>query len=189
MKKWLIPIALLWTVANAEPAYRWVDEEGQTHYSDRPFPGATQIELATSGALAVRPPVLQPSGQPVPVTPAAPDPAAQYAAFNVLAPAQQETLWGTGGIIDVSVQVSPTLLPGHHLGYFLDGELTDLGARSAQFQVPEVYRGIHTLQAVILDGAGSEVLRSLAVTFMVQQTSVNFPQNRNNPASRPPPGG
>lgn len=64
--------------------------------------------------------------------------------------------------------------------------LTDLGSRNGTFQLQEVVRGIHTLQAAILDDAGEEVLRSLAVTFMVQQTSVNFPQNPNNP-NRPSP--
>lgn len=109
-----------------------------------------------------------------------------YQAFNVLQPAQQETLWGTGGTVDVALEISPTLQAGHRLGYYLDGALTDLGSRSAAFQLQEVVRGIHTLQAVILDGAGEEVLRSLAVTFMVQQTSVNFPQNPNNPSRAQP---
>ena len=90
--------------------------------------------------------------------------------------------------MDVVVEISPGLQPGHHLGYYLDGELTDLGSGSTAFQMQDVFRGIHTLQAVILDGAGEEVLRSLAVTFMVQQTSINYPQNPNNPARARPPG-
>jgi len=185
MHKWLILIFLLWTAANAEPAYRWLDADGQVHYSDRPIPGSTPIELATGGAAPRPASAAQPSGS-APEREAAQDPALAYQAFNVLQPAQQETLWGTGGTVDVVVEISPALQSDHHLGYYLDGVLTDLGSRSEAFQLQEVVRGIHTLQAAILDDAGEEVLRSLALTFMVQQTSVNFPQNPNNP-NRPRP--
>ena len=188
MHKWLILISMLWTAALAEPAYRWVDENGQVHYSDRPIPGSTRIDLITSGAATGPALQAQPSGDPAPEPAAAPDPADAYQAFNILQPGQQETLWGTGGSVDVVVEISPGLQPGHHLGYYLDGELTDLGSGSTAFQMQDVFRGIHTLQAVILDGAGEEVLRSLAVTFMVQQTSINYPQNPNNPARARPPG-
>jgi hypothetical protein len=36
------------------------------------------------------------------------------------------------------------------------------------------------MQAVVVDTNGTEVLRSLAVTFMVQQTSLLNPNNPNN---------
>jgi hypothetical protein len=35
------------------------------------------------------------------------------------------------------------------------------------------------LQAVVLDASGEEMLRSLAVTFMVMQTSLQNPNNPN----------
>jgi len=50
--------------------------------------------------------------------------------------------------------------------------------------VPNITRGIHTMQAVIVDQGGTEVLRSLATTFMVQQTSI---QNPNAPLAKPQP--
>ena len=183
MHRWLILTSLLWTIAAGESAYRWVDENGVVHYSDRPMPGAIQVELAGSQRLSTQ--------RPARATPSAPVPQAQdrpaqvYRAFNVLRPGQQETLWNIGATLDVEVELSPGLQPGHHLGVFLDGELIDLGAASLQFQVPEVFRGLHTLQAVILDGSGEEVLRSLAVTFMVQQTSILNPNNPNRPPPRP----
>ena len=84
-------------------------------------------------------------------------------------------------LADVAVEIGPRLQRGHRLGYFLDGNLTDLGSGSTQFQVEGVERGIHTLQAVILDQAGEEVIRSLAVTFMMQQQSINYPQSPQAP--------
>ena len=185
MHKWLILISLAWTVVAAEPAYRWVDENGQVHYSDRPTPGATRIELATGPAAP--PPSALPvqSPQAVDAQPE-PEPEEDYTLFNVLRPAQQETLWGTGNTVDVAVEIGPQLQRGHRLGYFLDGSLTDLGSGSTQFQLEGVERGIHTLQAVILDENGNEVIRTLAVTFMMQQPSINYPQSPQAPP-RPTP--
>jgi len=58
MYKWLILLSLLSTVASGQSAYTWVDENGQTHYSDRPVPGSFLIELETAqGFTPARPPI------------------------------------------------------------------------------------------------------------------------------------
>ncbi|HEY5568069.1 MAG TPA: DUF4124 domain-containing protein, partial [Gammaproteobacteria bacterium] len=47
MGKWLIVLPMLYAAAlAAAPAWTWVDENGQRHFSDRPVEGAEQIELA-----------------------------------------------------------------------------------------------------------------------------------------------
>lgn len=176
MYKWLILTCLLWTVAAGETAYRLVDENGVVHYSDRPMPGATQVELAAGQGVTVRPSARQAPSQP-PAPQAAPGPL--YETFNVLQPAQQETLWNIGALLDVGLELSPGLEPDHHIGVYLDGQLIDLETRSMEFTLQDVFRGIHTLQAVVLDANGEDVLRSLAVTFMVQQTSIQNPNNPN----------
>jgi len=43
------------TFASAQQAYRWTDENGQVHYSDRPEPGAVEVRL--SGAQGYSPAV------------------------------------------------------------------------------------------------------------------------------------
>jgi len=175
MYKWLILLSLVSIVASGQSAYTWVDESGQTHYSDRPVPGSTPIELETAqGFTAPRPAIQEPAEPEAEI-----DPAAAYTAFDILQPQQQETLWNVAGNVGVSLNIAPVLQPGHHVGVYLDGELTDLDTTASQFQLTEVFRGLHTLQAVILDNNGDVVLRSLAVTFMVQQTTVLNPNNPN----------
>ena len=177
MYKWLVLLSLLSTVASGQSAYTWVDENGQTHYSDRPVPGSALIELETAqGFTAPRPATREAAGPEAEI-----DPAAAYTAFDILQPQQQETLWNVAGNVGVSLDISPGLQPGHHVGVYLDGELTDVGTTALQFQLTEVFRGLHTMQAVILDNDGDDVLRSLAVTFMVQQTTLLNPNNPNAP--------
>jgi hypothetical protein len=175
MYKWLILMSLLYSVASGQTAYTWVDENGQTHYSDRPIPGSTTIELETTQGFGA------PSAPASPVTPNEEeiDPADAYTAFNILQPVHQETLWNIGGVVNIALEYAPILRPGHRIGMFLDGTLTDVLTTLPQFQLTDVVRGQHTLQAVIIDAEGNEVLRSLAVTIMVQQTSLLNPNNPN----------
>ena len=178
MRHWLVLAFLLCAQASGQQAYRWTDENGQVHYSDRPAPGATEVRLRGAQGYA---PAATPRTETASATPAAAadeQPIRPYTVFNVIQPSQQETLWNIGTVMNVQVDLQPALQTGHHLGAYLDGQLIDVGATGAQFQLTDVFRGTHTLQAVVLDSSGGEVLRSLAVTFMVQQTSIQNPTRR-----------
>jgi Domain of unknown function (DUF4124) len=166
-------------MASATPAWTWVDKDGTTHFSDRPVPGAKQIDLR--GALGLgRPAVAQPAPNSTAAqSPAPAQPAGQYQTFTVTSPAQQQTLWNIGGNLPVQVNLQPGLQSGHHLDVFLDGQQLNLNETSTQFTVPNVYRGLHTLQAAVFDSSGKEILRSQATEFMVQQTSILNPNNPN----------
>lgn len=178
MRRWLLLASLLCAQALGQQAYRWVDDNGQVHYSDRPAPGATEIRLqGAQGYSAAAPRTAPPAAASEQQAPA--ERSQPYRMFNVVQPSQQQTLWNIGAVLDVQVELQPRLQQGHHLGAYLDGELIDVGATSTQFQLSDVFRGQHRLQAVVLDERGEEVLRSQAVVFMVQQTSILNPNNPN----------
>lgn len=175
MNKWLIAVWLSGSVAQAVPVYRWVDENGQVNYSDRPGPGAVPIEV----------PAGAPSPDPGPASPPAqaramdaqPSAAPGYETFAVLEPAPLDTLWGTGGKVGIAIGISPDLQPGHRVGLYLDGERAGLASRATRFEIEAVARGEHTVRAVILDAADRELQQSAPVTFFVQQTSIHYPRN------------
>jgi hypothetical protein len=173
--------ALATAVASAAPAWRWVDADGTVHYADRPVPGATQVELTTSA----RTPTVARTPQLEQTAPAAADTRQTYTRFDIVSPAQQETLWNTGGSVTVQVELQPRLQTGHRLDLMYDGQLRNASADGSSFTLTEVFRGIHTVQAVIVDDADNVLLRSLPVQFMVQQTSVQNPNNPNRPVIRP----
>ena len=175
MHKWLITIWFLGSTAQATPVYRWVDENGQVNYSDRPGPGAVLIELSTSAPILDAGPS-SPRGPQRAMEPRTPAVAA-YETLAVLQPASRETLWGTAGRVEVAIGVSPELQPRHSLALYMDGALAEFGTNATGFAIEDVARGEHTVQAVILDEAGRELLRSAPVTFFVQQTSIHYPRN------------
>jgi hypothetical protein len=184
MCKWLILLsALSVTSVSGAPAWTWVDANGTVHYSDTPVPGAKQIELTGAQAFGTPPRAQAPTAAPAGANPA-PQPASPYRTFNVVSPAEQETLWNIGGNLNVQVVLEPRLQPNHRLDIVMDGQRRNLNATSLQLSLPEVFRGLHTIQAVVVDQRGTEISRSPATTFTVQQTSI---QNPNAPLARPRP--
>ena len=175
MNKWLIAVWLLGSAAQAVPVYRWVDENGQVNYSDRPGPGAMLIELST-GAPSPEAGPSSPRGQRRAMEPQTPAVAA-YETLAVLQPVSRETLWGTAGRVEIAIGISPDLQPHHSLVLYMDGELAEFGMHATRFVIEDVPRGEHTVQAVVLDEADRELLRSAPVTFFIQQTSIHYPRN------------
>jgi len=182
MRKWLILLSAMSAItAHGAPAWTWVDASGQVHFSDRPVPGARQIEL--SGAQGFGAAVRAPAPAPAAGTTPPPANAASAYTLEITSPAEQETLWNIGTMLNVQLSVEPALQPGHRFGVMLDGQRRNLNSTSSQFALGDVFRGMHTLQALVVDSNGTELARSPSRVFFVQQTSI---QNRNSPPARPP---
>jgi hypothetical protein len=176
MRKWLILLsALSGTAASAAPAWTWVDAEGTRHYSDRPVPGAQQVELA--GAQAFGSAARARSSGATAQGSTAGVPGAPYQSVEVTSPAEQETLWNIGTNLPVQVRFQPALQSGHRYDLLFDGQRRNLNTTNARVTLSDVFRGQHTLQVVVVDSAGTEVMRSPARVFFVQQTST-LNQNR-----------
>lgn len=161
-------LALLVAAGAFAQAYKWTDEEGVVHYSDRPHPGATVVDLAESKATRPQPTtrtraststetVIQP-------------PAVGYDTLEIASPAAEETLWNIEATLNVTLAISPALQPGHQVRVYFDGEPRIVPGTS--FQIQEVYRGAHNLQVEVIDETGKLIKRSQPSRFYVQQNSI-----------------
>jgi hypothetical protein len=160
------------TSSMAQGVYKWEDENGQLHYSDMPREGAVRIDIApvqtfdsgldgrTSRNSSRK------SGNKA-------ESAASYDSLQVSSPSNEETIWNTGGAINVKMSLSPRLQTGHSLNLYLDGrQLENLQGTSAQLSA--VARGTHSLRAEVRDSTNKVVIQSDQVTFYVkQQTAEN----------------
>jgi hypothetical protein len=181
MRKWLILLsALFGTTASSAPAWTWVDADGTVHFSDRPEPGARQVELAGAQGFGSPGPVRSASRATSPT-----DQAAPYQ-VDIVSPADQETLWNIATVLNVQVRFQPALQPGHRYDLAFDGQRRNVNTSNPRVALQDVFRGTHTLQVVVIDAAGTELMRSANRTFFVQQTSVQNPTRANAPA---PPAG
>jgi hypothetical protein len=170
MRTFISLIAVLVAGAVMAQAYTWVDEDGIVHYSDRPEAGATEIQL---------PQHARPSRRLAPVAtrpaPRQDDSADQgkpfsYDSIAISSPAPEETLWNIGGVLNVTLSVQPSLRPGHRVRVYFDGK--EQMVTGSSFQVQEVYRGVHNLQAEVLDETGKLMGRSQPNRFYVQQNTI-----------------
>jgi hypothetical protein len=150
-------------------AYTWTDEDGIVHYSDTPHPGAREVDLGKYRAPTSAPRPAPRQAAPVVADDDEPD-VFRYDSLAVASPAPEQTLWNIGGVLNVSLALSPALRPGHQVRVYFDGNPQEVSGLS--FQLQEVYRGIHNLQAEVVDQAGQLMIRSEPSRFYVQQTSI-----------------
>ena len=169
-----ILVGLLAAASVMAEAYRWVDEDGVTHYSDRPREGAEVVELSeytrTTGAQIYRAPAQ--SAEDPEAAPAEEAPF-KYDSLSVASPGAEETLWNIEGVLNVSLALSPGLQSGHQVRVYFDGQPRLVNGTS--FQIEEVWRGVHNIQAEVIDETGKLMIRSRPNRFYVQQTTVGIP--------------
>jgi hypothetical protein len=149
-------------------AYRWVDENGVVHYSDRPVEGAEQIVLPKSSPPSR--PVATFARETADPDAGEPQEPFSYETIEVVSPAPEETLWNIEGVLSVALDIQPALRPTDQLRVYFDGEVRRVSGNN--FQIQEVYRGAHNIQAEILDANGEIVGRSQPNRFYVQQNSI-----------------
>lgn len=161
-------ILSLITVAHADQVYKWVDAQGNVHYSDKPHPGAEKVKIAPpqsysapadSGSTSAAGGDRRRAGPAVPT---------KYT-LSIVSPKPEQTIWNTRSV-SVSVGVSPGLSPGDTVTFELDGRhLGPLAGTSATFD--DLDRGQHSVSAILTTAKG-QVIKAGPVTFFLRQATV-----------------
>ena len=174
MRTIVATLAILMAGGALAQAYKWVDANGVVHYSDRPQPGAEEIQLPQSDRRST----FNRSAATTPVQPATDDDEANqpgrpfaYESIEITSPSPEETLWNIEGTLDVVINVQPALRQEDNLRVYFDGG-EPITVRGTRLQIPDVFRGVHNIQAEIRDANGELMGRSLPNRFYVQQNSV-----------------
>lgn len=170
----LIGLGALTGVVSAGEIYRYVDEQGRVHYTDEP---PAQYErkaeaLDLDGVQTYR-------GARVQTEPRAPrreaDQVLGYERVQLLRPSSEQTIRDASHTLTVSVQLVPPLRTklGHRLQFFLDGQPAGRPTSSTSQTLTEVYRGTHTVQAVVVDASGRQIAQTESRTVYMKPPSVN----------------
>jgi hypothetical protein len=178
----------------AATLYKWVDEQGVVHYSDRPQPGAEKIHVNAAQTYKAPPaPTVDTSHKPTP--------AASYSHVAIASPIAEQVFLNTAGSVPVAADVQPALSPGHQLWFLLDGSRVEgLSPTSTSATLDNIDRGQHTLAAQVSDAAGNTLITSAPVTFYVRIPSeakehgtvmppIALPPGQSPPSPGPPSGG
>jgi hypothetical protein len=165
-------------VVCAATVYKWVDENGVTHYSDQPHENAQKV--------TVQPPQTYSGGSRglysspnQSQAPKAPSSTSTYSC-SVAQPANDETFQNTSSV-SFAAQARPAPANGDQLVLLLDGaRVPNFPSAGGTVTVDSVDRGQHTVQAVVQDSSGKPVCQSTPVTFTVLQASMLNPANPNH---------
>lgn len=163
--------------------YRWVDDKGVTHWSDRPVSGAEKVEVPAAQGFQPPPVQQRPAAAPSPAS-AAPAGAVTYSSVEIVRPASDEAFVNGGGVVDVAASLSPALAAGHRTWFVLNGQRLEGPSPQATSATLTADRGTHTIAIEVVDAAGSVVASSAPVTFHVRQNSIANPPT--GPNLRPP---
>lgn len=167
---------LLVTCTASADVYKWKDDKGQIHYSDRPVEGA---ELVKSIPLSTY------KSPPLPSRLAADDeqpPASPtgYKTFTFVSPANDATIRDNAGNIAVQLSIDPPLQEGHSIAMTIDGNRAPTTVKNTTFTLSNVNRGTHTLQASVVDGEGNTLIETATTTIHMQRASILNPNSPLN---------
>jgi Domain of unknown function (DUF4124) len=166
-------MSVLCTAAFSATVYKWVDENGVTHYSDQPHENAQKVQVAAPQTYKSQPQAARQSGSQPEAR------ANSYISCDVVSPENEQTLPNAYSIT-AAVQVNPTPHDGDRLVVLLDGApVPGFPAGGGQMTIADLDRGTHTLQAVVQDQSGKRLCQSPNVSFTVLQPSVLNPANPN----------
>jgi hypothetical protein len=176
MRKLIPLLTLVFAMPSlADGIYKWVDENGQVHYTDVPQESPDAVEVKVKPAQTFTMPSVASSSSSASKADASATPDGPvYKSLEITSPAMEETVWNTGGLVTVAVNVQPSLRRGHAANLYLDGkQVGTLSPGMTSLQLTDVERGAHSLSAEVVNEKSATVIESAAVTFFYQQTSVN----------------
>lgn len=163
-------LAVLPLLVAADPLYKWVDAQGNIHYSDKPQPGAKKMAIPKATTFAP-PQAAQPAPPPSTASQGHKAEVAPYTQMTVVAPKDQDTVWNTQ-TVTVSVALTPALQAGDTVTFSVDGNTQTVEGTSATFD--QLDRGEHDVTVTVNGQNGAGTLKAQSV-FYIQRATVGKP--------------
>ena len=174
-------IGLLAFTANAA-LYKWVDENGEVVYSDKP-PQKGAEELKPPPLMTT--PAVKYKAQPKEEAKKSKEDIINYTSFSITSPTENETIRDNSGNISVSLTIDPPLASdkGHYINILVDGKPKISKSTSLTHTLTYIDRGTHTLSAEIRGASGNMYKSSNSVTIHLHR----FSKLHKKPATGFPP--
>ena len=159
--------------------YRWVEPDGTVTFTDQSRPGAEKIEIQAPQTVpppeAVRKALRANSERAEPAASGA-----AYTQFAIVSPSDDEAVRSNNGDVNIALSLEPALHADHAIVVSMDGQAIGKGS-STSLQLENLPRGTHTVQATVVDAAGTEIIRTDTVSFHVLRR--RLPTDRATPFS------
>jgi hypothetical protein len=160
---YLLLLMFVCATASAQ-VYKRIGPDGQVYFSDQPGPDAAQIDVRPAQAVSL-PPVPEQTG----AAKQQDDVSAAYTEFTIVSPTSEQGVRANDGNVTVRLSLQPALMPGHTVALNVDGEDGEAAksGRSLTFELGNMSRGRHTVEATVLDPAGKALIQVGPISFYV----------------------
>lgn len=152
------------SAAEKKKLYKWIDENGNVHYTDEPRKGAEEITIKEVPAIKMKPVTIPNLGQTAPGNSQS-NPVVSYQNLTLLEPQNDGVVRNNAGAVTLTAQIEPDLMPEHSIRFFLDGKPVDSDPRILTVTVTEVSYGSHSASFVVLDKDGKQISSSKVNSF------------------------
>lgn len=172
--------------AQPQEIYRWVDKDGQVHYSDQPgAANAERVILVNPNSYEQEPSDLGPGAATAGGGAEEPE-ESPYTSLAIVQPTPDQVFFGADATVTAAVDLGGTLRSDHTLVFFVNGNRRTADG-GLGLQITGLERGTHFLRASVLDQNGNPVITSQQITFHVRLPSINAPRSPQAPPPAPPP--
>ncbi len=157
-------------VVYAGKIYKYTDADGSIHYTDVK-PDTSSQEIKTDKIIVVESTKAQSRKNWKRLTKSQESTGFNYDNLAISKPEQDESIWGTGGNVTVSVNLEEKLPSQYRLKFFLDGKPHGRVKSNTQL-IADVERGEHSVYAQLINAHSRKVLKTTEkVRFFVKQQS------------------
>lgn len=174
MFRWLLLITLsvCALVLQAQTIYRYVDSQGNIHFTDKPRKGAQPVNLPPVQTFST-PAIAQPTEEEKPKD----EDQRGYQSLVITNPINGETIRNNQGLITVNSMLKPKLKSGDKYQLMYDGFPLGDPQPSSSFILNNVYRGAHTIQVQVVDPKGKVMIASEIFTVFMHRPRVGMVRN------------
>ncbi|TEW54208.1 DUF4124 domain-containing protein [Psychromonas sp. RZ22] len=151
--------------------YHWVDENGNSHFSDTAVPGTEQItadnkNLVSAEALKADSTAKKNSGSVVKA-----EKGIEYQA-EIISPQNDMAIRSNEGTLEIHVKITPEKTNTQRLQLILDGEALGSPQISPTIRALNVDRGTHQIQVQLLGAKDKILATTQIVTVHLQRVSI-----------------
>lgn len=168
----VISFLLICSFSNAE-VYTWINKDGGREYGDEPPANAQKADLPTLHTISNKKEATAKSDlKAVKLSPKSETSEfLGYELLTILYPKEDDMIVASqAGTASIQLHISPPLQPGHEITLLLDGKKVAAGPQLS-FEVKNIFRGSHLLQARIKD-KGRLLISSPKRRIHVQRPSI-----------------
>jgi len=179
-KRWMLIALCILPLISLAKIYKWTDEEGNLHFTDKPKQGATTVKLPKLQEYSA------PKQSPEQQQASAVGSSVDYSEVSITQPEANATIRNNQGFVAIMIHTEPSLADGHKFQLILNSRKVGEPQTSPSFALKELDRGSHNIAIHIVNSNGEPLAKSEQITIHMHRPRVGMGKIPLPGAPKPP---